>query len=389
MQKQTSSILPIAKCQSPIVNDLRADLRTRLPWLDFASGIMILWMITYHTLMAVWYFDLNEYWDITDSSLLPGSLHRFVNDEGKLEVMDPCTIFPWLHFFMPWFFYKSGQFFRKRSVKELWKKDWNKLMKTFILWSLIGYGFYILLSLLNDTLTLRRVTYSVVRGCFLHGSIPINGPCWFLLTLFGVRFVANKLLPEKDDKYATWKILSIVAVGYVISFLAYRFNYRLLPYWVVNGAAGLSFFALGYALRDWEQKWWVIVPCMVVYVLGCFVGFPTVSMLSNTLLSGIYHLWIPVALCSIVFFNNLCKWLYSFVRIIPIEWIGKNAMMILLVHTLIYVPIKDICTYFNVSISGNELLCIILFAYGLVLPLCALIRLSYNKMFKKSYQYNE
>ena len=76
-------------------------------------------------------------------------------------------------------------------------------------------------------------------------------------------------------------------------------------------------------------------------------------------------------------------------RIIPIEWIGKNAMMILLVHTLIYVPIKDICTYFNVAISGNELFCVILLAYGLILPLCAHIWLSCNKIFSNIKQRNK
>lgn len=354
MQQETSNISPIANCQSPIANGQCTE-STRLPWLDFASGIMILWMIVYHALMAVWYFELKEYWGITDPSLIPKCLHAVVKSDGKIGIIDPCLIIPWLYFFMPWFFYKSGQFFNKRSIKELYQKDSQKLLKTFFVWSLVGYLFFLLLGWIKGTLTLRGATYSIIRGLFLTGQIEINGPCWFLLTLFGVRFIANIVLPKRGDKYALLKTIGVSLIGYGLSIFLHHLNYRLLPYWVANGVAGLSFFALGYALRDWEQKWWLTVPCMVVYVIGCFVGFPTVSMLSNTLLSGIYHLWIPVALCSIVFFNNLCKWLYSFVRIIPIEWIGKNAMMILLVHTLIYVPIKDICTYFNVPISGNEL----------------------------------
>ena len=118
MQQETSNISPIANCQSPIANGQCTE-RTRLPWLDFASGIMILWMIIYHALQTAWNYELNGLWNITDLSLLPEGVHAFINSEGNLEVLNPCLVFPWLHFFMPWFFYKSGQFFQKRSVKDI------------------------------------------------------------------------------------------------------------------------------------------------------------------------------------------------------------------------------------------------------------------------------
>jgi fucose 4-O-acetylase-like acetyltransferase len=161
----------------------------RYPNVDFASGIMILWMILFHAIAHVW------------------SIY-------------PCVKFPFLHFFMPWFFYKSGHFFFKSSVKDLWRKDFMKLLKTFAIWSLVGYVFFLFFGYLNNYLTLRGCTYSVLRQFFLRGNVPINSPCWFLLTLFGVRFVANKLLPDKNDKYAWLRIVGVVTLCYVISYLA-------------------------------------------------------------------------------------------------------------------------------------------------------------------------
>jgi fucose 4-O-acetylase-like acetyltransferase len=227
MQQETSNISPIVNCQSPIANGQCTE-RTRLPWLDFASGIMILWMIVYHAIGCAWGYEIRDLWGITDASLLPEGVHAFINSKGKLEVLNPCVVFPWLHFFMPWFFYKSGQFFKKTSTKDMWKKDSQKLLKTFVIWSAIGYIFYLLIGLLNDSLTLRNTTYSIVRGLFLTGKVPINTPLWFLLTLFGVRFVANKILPERGDRYTWLKIVSVVLIGYAISYLAYRFNHRFL-----------------------------------------------------------------------------------------------------------------------------------------------------------------
>lgn len=377
MQQETSNISPIANGQSPIANSQCTE-RTRLPWLDFASGIMILWMIVYHAIITAWEYEVHDLWGITDASLLPAGVHAFIGIEGKLEVLNPCLVFPWLYFFMPWFFYKSGQFFTKQSVKELWQKDTHKLLKTFVIWSAVGYVFYLLIGWLCDTITIRNVTYSVIRGLFLTGKVPINTPLWFLLTLFGVRMVANKLLPERDDKYAAWKILSMVTIGYIISYLAYRFNHRLLPYWVANGAAGLSFFALGHALRDWEYKWWLVLPCAIVYVAGYICGFPIVDMLANDLEMGNYLLWIPVALCCIVAFNALCRWICQHMRVRPIEWVGKNAMTIYVTHHLICTVISTIFSYLvDVRISVIGLFAVIIAGYILILPACCLVKFEY------------
>ena len=366
MQNQTPNISPLADSQSPIAHGRDTN---RLPWLDFASGIMILWMIVYHAISCAWGYEIRGLWGITDASLLPEGIHAFINSEGKLEVLNPCVVYPWLHFFMPWFFYKSGQFFKKSSVKELFKKDSKKLLKTFAIWSAIGYVFYLLLGLMSDSLTLRNTTYSIARRLFLWGQIPINGPLWFLLTLFGVCFIGNKILPEKEEKYMWLKIFLVVLVGYLASYLAYRFNHHLLPYWIANGVAGLSFFALGYAMRDLETKCWLIVPCAIVYVLGCVFGFPMVEMLSNNLLEGNYLLWIPVTFCCIFSFNSLCKYICKNVRLFFVEYIGQNAMLIYLSHALIYVTISKLCEINEVSASCNFLFVLIILGYTLFLPI--------------------
>lgn len=357
MQNKTSYILPDTN---------------RLPWLDFASGIMILWMIVYHAIGCAWAYELRDLWGITDASLLPEGLHAFINNEGKLELLNPCVVFPCLHFFMPWFFYKSGMFFKKHSAKDLWKKDSQKLLKTFAIWSAVGYAFFLLTGLLNDSLTFRGTTYSVIRGLFLRGQIPINRPLWFLLTLFAVRFLANKLLPDYEDRYSVWRIFVIVVIGYIISFFLYHYNHRLLPYWVANSASGLSFFALGYMMRDRENKWLVIIPCSLVYVLGSIMGFPIVEMFHNVLITSNYFLWIPISFCCIVTFNFLCK-LINCTQFKLIEWIGRNAMVLYVTHYIVLFGVSTIFEYYDVQISSGWLLCIMLFVCALILPLFSLL----------------
>lgn len=329
----------------------------RLQHIDIGAGIMILWMIIYHALPTSWSFlDPNPY------------------AISEYETINPCMLFPYLNFFMPWFFYKSGLLFEKRARKDLLRKDSSKLLFTFVFWSAIGYVFFLLFGALQHSLTLRSTTYSIVRGLFLTGKIPINEPLWFLLTLFGVRFFANIFLPERGDEQSWWKIISIVIGGYLMAYLYFRLDYRLLPYWVANGTSGLVFFAMGYALRDYENKWWLILPCAIVYLICCFAGFPMVDMMFNKLLAGTYLLWIPVAFCGIISFNAFCRVLAKYIPTGFMESIGRNAMVIYVTHILIVSTIAFLLRYYKISEAYPYTLWIIICCYGIFLPvLCKFI----------------
>lgn len=356
------------------------EISKRYAHIDLAAGIMILWMIIYHALGYTWGFNLRDYWHITDLSMLPEGARAFINEDGKLEAINVLVVYPYLCFFMPWFFYKSGQFFKTRPFDEHLRKDSSKLLLTFIIWSAIGYVFYLVFGTLQHSLTLRGSTYSIVRGLFLTGKVPINEPLWFLLTLFGVRFVANWLLPNKDNKYR-WPIVAcIIIAGYIIAYACFCRNHRLLPYWVSNGASGLVFFSLGYALRDYENKWWLIAPCVVVYLTCCFIGFPMVDMLFNRLVAGNYLLWMPVAFCGIITFNVFCRVLCKHIRIKLLELAGQNAMTIYVTHILILLTCTFIVEYFELANLYPHMLWIILGSYAAFLPLfCMVSNLKHKK----------
>ena len=340
----------------------------RLIYIDLGAGIMILWMIIYHAINMAWGYELNEYWNLTDLSQLPDGLHAIMGSDGRIKKLNPCVIFPYLSFFMPWFFYKSGQFFDKRSVSDLLIKDSKKLLVTFLIWSAVGYVLLLLFESLDHTLTLRRATYSIARGLLLTGKIPINEPLWFLVTLFGVRFFANLTLPQKDDSKGWVKALGLAAIGYLIAYSAYRVNNYLLPLWVANGAAGYSFFVLGYELREYEKKWWVIAPCVIVYAICCFAGFQMVDMMYNEIISGNYMLWMPVALCSIITFNAFCRLVAEYVSLKPIEIVGRYAMPIYVTHLLIVLTVTFIIRFEKLTFFEPYLLWVILGSYAIFLP---------------------
>lgn len=133
----------------------------RLTYLDFAAGIMTLWVMYFHT---------------------------------------PFNYVPILYFFMPWFFYKSGQMFKFRTPDEEWYKGWQKFIRPFIIWSLIGYAAYIIFGVCTWGLTLHEAFYTPLHSLFFGCFIPLNNALWFLPVLFLVRMIGNYILPRINHK---------------------------------------------------------------------------------------------------------------------------------------------------------------------------------------------
>lgn len=344
----------------------------RIDSVDAGAGIMILWMIIYHAISFSLNIQLLEYEGALDVNSIPKNLHVLVGKNGQLIPKNACVIFPYLNFFMPWFFYKSGQFFVKREMRELWKKDVSKLLTPFLIWSLIGYVMYLLFHAITHTLTWENSTIHIASALFKSGSIPLNLPLWFLTTLFGVRLVAN-LCITTNNTYTGWlRLIAIIVLGYTIAFLAHVLHNKFLPEWVANSASGLVFFAMGYGLKEHEHKTWLFLPCLQVYLICVFVGFPIVDMHSNSLLAGCFWAWIPVAICSIVAFNNVCAIICKFFRLTVLLWIGRHSMQIFISHFLILYTIDFVIRYFELVQLRPYSLWLMIGAYTLILPICCM-----------------
>lgn len=353
----------------------------RISYIDLGAGILILWVILGHAISVAWGLQMHGMWDVTDLSLLPKGVPAYLNAEGKVSIMSVWAYFPYLHFLMPWFFYKSGQFFSKRGIIDEWKKDWNKLAIPLLIWSALGYVLYVCFCYIEGTLSLRHVTYRVLKTFFLEGFIRLNTPLWFLFTLFGVRQIANVIFPIKGSKFYWAQCIAIILFGYVVSYAAFRYNHRLLPQWVANGSAGLAFFTMGYCLQKYETKWWLIIPCVIGYIACCIWGFPVILMKSNMLHTGNYLINMPACLCGIVVFNLVCRLTAKYAPLLsrPFEYVGIYAMIIYVSHGLLYMSISKLLYDFDLVNLIPYTLWIILGSYAVFLPLFCLL---YSKISK-------
>lgn len=102
----------------------------------------------------------------------------------------------WLDFFMPWFFFKAGVFFKQRPIKYELNKNFRRLIIPFIVFSIIGTILLWIKQCIRGELSLGSF-FSPIKGIIIQGATPGNLALWFLLSLYIVRLlfllIYNKL----------------------------------------------------------------------------------------------------------------------------------------------------------------------------------------------------
>ena len=313
-------------------------MQKRIAYLDLAGGIMTIWVWYFHALFPI--FD------------------------GK--ILDHV---PWLYFFMPWFFYKSGMMFKPKDRNVEWHNGVKKLLKTFAVWSIIGYIAHVLWHWYIGDLTPRLAFYTPLRSLLLGSSVPLNGAIWFIPVLFLVRQLGNYLLPR-------FHVLWIVILSLCMCILLQFVHIPFLPNWIsVTISWGLFFFSFAYWIRNYETNKWVVLVAAIIYGISVFTPISIVYGGDAPLWSRL--LYYPSCAFACVFFNNACRWLMSLTeRFNNINWhfpilsyVGKYAMNFYVPHYILFMLTFDMVARYNDSwYSGWQGLVIITIVYVTIIP---------------------
>ena len=260
----------------------------RLKGIDAVAGIMIINMITYHC-------------------------HSL-----------PFHIF--LSFFMPWFFFKSGMFYKRQSVKDCIQKSASKLLYPFATFTILGYLVYIIIFLSEGKHDLTDYFVIPLKELFFDGSLYGNKPLWFLFSFFVVKVIFS--IVENNMKYTIFIIIPAIIFVYML----YLYD-NPLPRYFGNISSGLVFYTLGYNLRKIQFLPSVSVIAIVVYLLFAIFGITFVDMFPNTLRQGVYLHWFVFSVAGCITFNFIFEKIpYRFNILL---WIGKNSMILYVTHYMV------------------------------------------------------
>ena len=188
--------------------------------IDNVAGVMILYMMYRHCLVSP-----------LKASLVGGYI----------------TYYPLL-FFMAWFFFKGGMFYKDEPVLETARKGLRRLILPYLTFSalalLVSLGTH---AILEGAEGIKHVIGEIPVYIKREGALVCNAPLWFLPTLFAVRVLFSA------GRWMRIPAPVLAAVGLACGYGLYRADLPIGLYWG-NTALGLCFFALGYALKKIQSK---------------------------------------------------------------------------------------------------------------------------------------
>ena len=203
---------------------------------------------------------------------------------------------------MPWFYFKSGMFFKDKDIKVLLKADYKKLLSPYIAFVIIGWTVYVILSLLKGTFTPYDAFLKPLIQLGLLGSCSGNWPLWFLLTLFGIKFIYTTL--NKLFKNSIYGRIFIGLAGLGVAFLMYYLGISKFVY-IASISLGLFFYMLGDLLRSKQYNRYLFIISAIIYI-ALAIGIPShIGFQRNTLIYGNYLSCVVASAAGCVFFNNV------------------------------------------------------------------------------------
>ena len=246
-----------------------------------------------------------------------------------------------LFFFMPWFFYKSGMFFRKNDnwLAHL-RKDARRLLVPFVSFSIIGQLFvWIDLVIAGNDHWLHE---SPVEWLIMSGTIPGNMALWFLLSLFIVKTAYNAIAVR-------WRSVNdylLAAVAVCAAFLCHFYDIDN-PRYLANCMLGLAFFILGSKLRKLQYGKYIFAAAAVVYAIS--IVYPSrIDMFQNLLMTGYYFAAVVASLAGIIVINFVSKAVCNKTSICNlmvvrcISQIGRDSMNYYVTHWILLIAVKII-----------------------------------------------
>lgn len=248
--------------------------------------------------------------------------------------LNDSLVYTWLDrllfYFMPWFFFKSGMFYKNQSIKQVWDRKCS-LLKPFIIFGLIGLLTYYGRN--YDRISFGSFVKQPLATLLLSGTFCGNSALWFLLTLFLVKCLYSVLSPRLSN---TATLLTSLFLTLGIIYLKNRLDLKY-PEYLYNSIAGLLFYSAGVELKTHQFDKTVFYISLLLFV-AVFAIFPSrVDFQHTRLVEGSVFLW-PFAACAgIIVVNNLAQKLYNEATLINkiLSYIGKNSITFYVTHFIV------------------------------------------------------
>jgi fucose 4-O-acetylase-like acetyltransferase len=219
------------------------------------------------------------------------------------------------------------------------------LLLPFVIYYLISYLIFYVIHAIKPEVIVGQNEFSIF-DVFTQRQM-FNGPLWFLLSLFEVECLFYYLYHlSKNVVFLGVSSLCIGCVG-----LALSAKNIFLPCWIDTSLVAIPFFYTGFILSRSPyiiakiDSWKLVLLAVCLYMV--FMCHPIIISMSTNSYSNVYLVY-PCGLIIVMVFLLLCK---AVNNLKFISWLGKNTLIILCTHHIVYRPFKYIMYKANIESS--------------------------------------
>lgn len=266
-----------------------------------------------------------------------------------------------LFYFMPWFFFKSGMFFREKTLKKEFVNGVKKLIVPYIVFSIIGQLVFYLMWIAKGETSCQLYIMAPLRTLLHEGAVVGNSPLWFLLSLFCVKIIFDDIYVKFHNLGGYLLVLFTGLSAYLLRYIEFN-NY----FYIANICCGVFFYGCGYVLRKYVDKKWVIFVSFCLYVVYSIIYPSYFDFRSNNVAIDAYPLCLLSCIGGIIIINAIFKKVKSIQ--IPFISIGKNSMTYYTAHWVV-LGVSSLLFQNIMHLIGYELFVAFSLANIVMLPL--------------------
>jgi fucose 4-O-acetylase-like acetyltransferase len=294
---------------------LRSSIMDRSNYLDNISGLLIIHMIFTSHLVIFCKFQVVPTFFVAIQQIL-------------------C-------FFMTWFFFKSGMFYKDKPLKNVLLSGLKRFLVPYIIFNIVGGLCDIFLACYRQqgNISIPNLLIMPFSVTYYNEATYSNLALWFLLSMFIVKILFSILREFKMP------VSIICLVFFFLGFLMNHYRYELssssiffmffnkkiwllIPYYFGNICYGLAVYSLGYLSKNIQYTIYIYILCMAIYIIHFF--FPCIiDVRSNE--STNYFLALIYDIAGVITFNNIFKNKID-MKIPLFSYVGRNSMVFYVTH---------------------------------------------------------
>ena len=248
---------------------------------------------------------------------------------------------------IPLFFIISGMFFRTyNNDKTFIKKKINGILIPFCFFYLIAYIPFYLLKWFYPKLL---ITASSGIFDIISNRQFFNGPIWFIITLFWCNIILYYLF--KYISKTAIRLFTIILIG-IVGWTTGKHEI-FIPAFIDVAMTSLPFFALGYYIKNSGILQLNRFICIIIGSLLLFLMnyIPYRISLHYNIIEGFNSYAASIVIAFAILY------LSAGIKKLPfVNYFGKNSLVPLCVHHMIYRPIAIILQGLNIEYMDNKYL---------------------------------